>query len=227
MVAPPRGWHPPKVLGYNAFAALYRSMVCRRSGLLLAAAAHMLTHLHLHVRWRVAADAWRALQSVVTETCVALSWFSAGGSGPHTAVLWLPWSLAAPLIGQRRRRPAAGEPQAPAVLRSALQLLPLLLRRCAELEAPPLAANSAPRGGEGEDQDVAAGRRASPAGSAPQPASEWRKVLYILPCRARAHMRLAISVTRAVSLCPAPSPAAPSLSLTQTRLHLVLLKAAA
>jgi len=187
MVVPPRGWHPPRVVGYNALAALYRSMVCRRSGLFLAGAAHMLTHLHLHVRWRVAADAWRALQSAVTEICIALSWFSSGGAGgerlPHTAVLWLPWTLAAPLIGQRRRRPAAGEPQAPAVLRSALQLLPLLLRRCAELEA--LAANCAAPGGESQEQDAEealwASAASGPLTSAAQTCEEWRKVGYQPP----------------------------------------------
>jgi len=150
MALPPRGWHPPRVLGYNAFAALHRSMTCARNGLRLGKAAHLLTHLHLHVRWEVGDDAWLSLQEAVTETCVALSWFGAPGeqeSGvrAHTMVLWLPWSLAAPLVGQQRTRPAQSEPDAAPVLRSALQLIPRLLRRCFELQA---AASS----GEAEDE---------------------------------------------------------------------------
>ena len=124
LVLPPRGWCPPRVLGYNAFAALHRSMTCARNGLRLGKAAHLLTHLHLHVRWKVGDDAWLCLQEAVTETCVAWSWFPAPGgqeSGVHARantqhgfahgmVLWLPGCLAAPLAGQHRTRPANMEP---------------------------------------------------------------------------------------------------------------------
>jgi len=163
LVLPPRGWCPPRVLGYNAFAALHRSMTCARNGLRLGKAAHLLTHLHLHVRWKVGDDAWLCLQEAVTETCVALSWFPAPGgqeSGvharantqhgvAHVMVLWLPWFLAAPLAGQHRTRPANMEPDAAPVLRSALQLIPLLLRRCFELQAAASAEEAEAEGGGG------------------------------------------------------------------------------
>jgi hypothetical protein len=35
----------------------------------------MLTHLHLHVRWKIGADCWVCLKDAVCEVIVALSWF--------------------------------------------------------------------------------------------------------------------------------------------------------
>lgn len=129
-------------------------MVCRLNagGNCLAASAHMLTHLSLHVRWHICDDFWHSFESTVSEACVALSWFGpADCVETQTMVVWLPWSMGSVLAGQHRKPPIPSdqnarqhatrsqprtvpEPDAAGVLRASLQLLPQLLRRALELD---------------------------------------------------------------------------------------------